>query len=108
PVPVDIRGPEVAADFETLESPETYVGYERAERFVSPLLPDEPRAYADPPPLGLNQWSLSGNWTVGRQATVMNEAGGRITYRFHARDVNLVLGPSGSGDPVRFRVLIDG
>jgi hypothetical protein len=72
------------------------------------VLPDGPRAYADSPPLELNQWSLSGAWTVGRQATVMNEAGGRITFRFHARDLNLVLGPSPSGAPVRFRVLIDG
>ena len=69
---------------------------------------DGPRVYADSPPLELNQWSLSGAWTVGRQATVMNEAGGRITFRFHARDLNLVLGPSPSGAPVRFRVLIDG
>ena len=110
PVTVDPDGLEVSADFETLESPETYVGYARAENLVAPdgVLPDGPRAYDDPPPLDLNQWSLSGNWTVGRQATVMNEAGGRITFRFHARDLNLVLGPSASGAPVRFRVLIDG
>jgi hypothetical protein len=110
PLSVDVRGIEVAADFARLESPETYVGYARAERFASTdrVRPDQPQAYADPPRLGLNEWSLSGTWTVGRQATAMNEAGGRITYRFHARDVNLVLGPSGSGDPVRFRVLIDG
>jgi thiol-disulfide isomerase/thioredoxin len=106
----ETAGVEVAADWETLGSPETYVGYERAERFVSPdpVLPDQPHAYADPPRLELNEWSLSGNWTVGRQATVMNEAGGRITYRFHARDLNLVLGPSEPGDRVRLRVLIDG
>jgi hypothetical protein len=110
PLSVDVRGIELAADFARLESPETYVGYARAERFVSPdrVRPDHPQAYADPPRLGLNEWSLSGNWTVGRQATTMNEPGGRITCRFHARDVNLVLGPSASGDPVRFRVLIDG
>jgi thiol-disulfide isomerase/thioredoxin len=106
----EVAGVEAAADWETLGSPETYVGYARAERFVSPdrVLPDQLRAYADPPRLELNEWSLSGNWTVGRQATVMNEDGGRITYRFHARDLNLVLGPSESGDPVRFRVLVDG
>jgi hypothetical protein len=109
-VSVDPGGLEVSADFETLGSGETYVGYARAENLVAPdgVLPDGPRTYGDPPPLDLNQWSLSGNWTVGRQATVMNEAGGRITFRFHARDLNLVLGPSESGDPVRFRVLIDG
>ena len=101
---------EAPADWETLGSPETYVGYERAARFVSPdrLLPDQPHDYADPGGLELNEWSLSGNWTVGRQATVMNEADGRITYRFHARDLNLVLGPSESGDRVRFSVLVDG
>lgn len=110
PVSVDPHGLEVSADFDTLGTGETYVGYARAQNLVAPdgVLPDEPRAYADPPPLALNQWSLSGNWTVGRQATAMNEPGGRITFCFHARDLNLVLGPSASGDPVRFRVLIDG
>jgi Thioredoxin like C-terminal domain len=109
-VSVDPSGLEASADLETLGSPETYVGYARAENLVAPdgVLPDEPRAYADPPLLELNQWSLSGNWTVGRQATVMNEAGGRISLRFHARDLNLVLAPSDVGAPVRFRVLIDG
>jgi thiol-disulfide isomerase/thioredoxin len=106
----EIAGVEAAADWETLGSPETYVGYARAERFVSPdrLLPDQPRAYVDAPPPELNEWSLAGNWTVGRQATVMNEADGRITYRFHARDLNLVLGPSEPGERVRLRVLVDG
>jgi hypothetical protein len=110
PVSVDPRGLEVSADFDTLGSGETYVGYARAQNLVAPdgVLPDEPRTYADPPPLELNQWSLSGNWTVGREATATNEPRGRITFRFHARDLNLVLGPSASGDPVRFRVLIDG
>jgi hypothetical protein len=110
PVSVDPGGLEVSADFDTLGSGETYVGYARAQNLVASdgVFPDEPRAYADPPPLKLNQWSLSGNWTVGGQATATNEPGGRITFRFHARDLNLVLGPSASGDPVRFRVLIDG
>jgi thiol-disulfide isomerase/thioredoxin len=110
PVSVDPSGLEVSADFDTLGTGETYVGYARAQNLVASdgVLPDEPRPYADPPPLELNQWSLSGNWTVGREATAMNEPGGRITFRFHARDLNLVLGPSESGDPVGFRVLIDG
>jgi thiol-disulfide isomerase/thioredoxin len=110
PVSVDPRGLEVSADFDTLGTGETYVGYARAQNLVASdgVLPDEPRAYADPPALELNQWSLFGNWTVGRQATAMTEPGGRITFRFHARDLNFVLGPSASGDPVRFRVLIDG
>jgi thiol-disulfide isomerase/thioredoxin len=109
-VSVETRGLEVGANLDTLGSPETYVGYARAERFASPdrVLPDQPQTYGEPPRLRLNEWSLFGNWTVGRQATAMNDAGGRITYRFHARDVNLVMGPSASGDPVRFRVLIDG
>jgi hypothetical protein len=106
----EITGVEVAADWDTLGSPETYVGHERAERFASPdrLLPDQPHDYVDPAGLERNQWSLSGNWTVGRQATVMNEAGGRLAFRFQARDLNLVLGASESEEPVRFRVLIDG
>jgi thiol-disulfide isomerase/thioredoxin len=106
----EVTGVEAAADWETLGSPETYVGYERAERFISPdrLLPDQPHAYSEPPRPDLNEWSLSGDWTVGRQATVANKAGGRITYRFRARDVNLVLGPSESGDRVQLRVLVDG
>jgi thiol-disulfide isomerase/thioredoxin len=110
PISVDPRGPEVSADPDTLGSPETYVGYAQGRNLVAPggASADDPRVYTDSPPLELNQWSLSGNWTVGRQATVMNEAGGRITFRFHARDLNLVLGPSPSGAPVRFRVLIDG
>jgi hypothetical protein len=101
---------EAPADWETLGSPETYVGYERAARFVSPdrLLPEQPHDYRDPGALELNEWFLTGNWTVGRQATVVNDAGGQITYRFHARDVNLVLGPPESGVPVRFGVLVDG
>jgi len=106
----EISAVEAPADWETLGSPESYVGYERAARFASSdrLLPDQPHDYGDPGGLELNEWALSGNWTAGRQATVMNEAGGRITYRFHARDVNLVLGPSESGDQVRFRVHVDG
>jgi thiol-disulfide isomerase/thioredoxin len=110
PVAVNPAGVEASADLDTLGSPETYVGYARAQSLVTSdgVRPDGPRVYSESPPLELNQWSLSGNWTVGRQATVMNEAGGRITFRFHARDLNFVLGPSASGAPVRFRVLIDG
>jgi len=110
PVSVEPSGVEASADLDTLGSPETYVGYDRAENLVAPagVRPGGPREYSESPPLELNQWSLSGNWTVGRQATVLNQAGGRIAFRFHARDLNLVLGPSASGAPVRFRVLIDG
>jgi hypothetical protein len=112
-VPDDLVSPEVAAvelaaDWETLESPEAYVGYARAANLASPggFAFDQPHDYSDPGGLSLNQWALSGNWTVGRQATTLNEAGGGIAYRFHARDVNLVMGVEGR--PVSFRVLIDG
>ena len=109
-VSVEPGGVELAADWSTLGSPETYVGYARAENLVAAdgVLPNAPRTYGDPPPLNLNQWSISGDWTVGEQVAAMNEAGGRITFSFHGRDLNLVLGPSNSRAPVRFQVLIDG
>ena len=71
-------------------------------------MPDEPRDYAPPARLGLNQWALAGDWTVHRQATVLNAASGRIADRFHARDVHLVMGPATRGASVRFHVLVDG
>jgi len=109
-VSVDPQGVEVSADTDTLGSPETYLGYARTDNFVAPggVLPDGPRDYVDPSRLELNEWSLSGNWTVGDQAAVMNQPGGRVIFRFRARDLNFVLGPSESEVPVRFRVLIDG
>jgi cytochrome c biogenesis protein CcdA/thiol-disulfide isomerase/thioredoxin len=101
------RGAETGAAFSTLRSPETYIGYGRAERFVSPGgLAKQAKTYA-PAPLSLNDWTLEGNWTVGRQSATLNAAGGAIAYRFHARDLHVVLG-SGTGLPVRFRVTIDG
>ncbi len=105
-VSVDAGGIEVAADWGSLKSPENYVGYERTENFASPggAAPDKRRIYAVPAQLSLNQWALSGDWTVGRQATVLNTADGRIAYRFHARDLHLVMGPAARGTPVRFRV----
>src|SRR5215207_3270592 len=109
-VSVDASGVEAAADWGSLKSPENYVGYERTENFASPggAVPDKGRAYTAPAQLGLNQWALSGDWTVGKQAVVLNKAGGRIAYRFHARDLHLVMGPAARGTSVRFRVLIDG
>jgi thiol-disulfide isomerase/thioredoxin len=109
-VSVDARGVEAAADWGSLKSPENYVGYERTEKFASPggAVLDKPRVYAAPAQLRLNQWALSGDWTVGKKATVLNKANGRIAYRFHARDVHLVMGPAVRGTSVRFRVLIDG
>jgi hypothetical protein len=103
-------GAELAADWESLRSPETYVGYERAENFVSPgeEVPDKAQVYALPSQLKLNQWALQGNWTVGNQPVLLNKANGRIAIRFHARDLNLVMGAARRGTSVRFRVLIDG
>ena len=109
-VTADTLGIEAGADLATLGSPETYVGYARGERFASPekVLPDQPVAYSYPPRLRLNEWALSGDWAFGSQATVLEGASGQISYRFHARDVNLVLRPRASGEAVRFRLLIDG
>ena len=109
-VSVDVQGVEVAADWGSLRSPETYVGYELAEHFASPggAVLDKRHVYAIPERLMLNHWALAGEWTVGRGATMLNEANGRIAYRFHARDLNLVMGPAAGGMSVRFRVRIDG
>ena len=109
-IKVDARGAEAAADWGNLKSPETYVGYDHAERFASPrgALSDKRRVYATPSRLGLNRWALSGEWTIGKQSAVLNETNGRIAYRFHARDLHLVMGPAVRGTTVRFRVLING
>ncbi|MFL5804609.1 MAG: thioredoxin family protein [Roseiflexaceae bacterium] len=108
-VSVDARGAEAAADWGSLQSPENYVGYERTENFASPggAALDQRKVYAAPARLNLNHWALSGDWTVKKQATVLNAANGRIAYRFHARDLHLVMGPATRGTSVRFRVLID-
>jgi thiol-disulfide isomerase/thioredoxin len=109
-VTVDARGAEAAANWGSLRSPENYVGYERTEDFASPggAVLGERHIYAAPARLGLNQWSLSGDWTIGKHAIALNKANGRIAYRFHARDLHLVMGPAAPGTSVRFRVLIDG
>jgi thiol-disulfide isomerase/thioredoxin len=110
PVSVDARGIEAAADWGSLKSPENYVGYDRTENFASRggAVLDRSRVYAVPENLKLNQWALSGDWTTGKQAIVLNKPNGRIVYRFHARDLHLVMGPAVRGTSVRFRVLIDG
>jgi hypothetical protein len=109
-VSVDALGAEVAADWDSLKSPENYVGYERTENFASPggAVLDKRRVYTAPAQLKLNHWALSGDWTVQKPAITLNKASGRIAYRFHARDLHLVMGPAAQGAPVRFRVLIDG
>jgi thiol-disulfide isomerase/thioredoxin len=107
---VDARGVEAAADWDSLRSPENYLGYERTDNFVSPngSILDTSYAYAAPTRLRLNHWALSGDWTVKRQAIVLNQAGGRILYRFQARDLHLVMAPPAPGTSVRFRVGLDG
>lgn len=110
PVSVDARGIEVAADWDSLRSPENYLGYDRTQTFAAggkPVL-DEPRIYEVPSRLGLNEWGLSGSWTVSKETAKLNKPNGRIAYRFHARDLHLVMGPTGTGTSARFRVLIDG
>ena len=109
-VSIQPGGVELAADWNSLGSPETYVGYARATGFASPgpAEPDRSRLYVDPPRLELNQWSLSGDWTLGSQITTLNEPGGRISIRFHGRDVNLVLGREADAGTVRFLVLLEG
>jgi thiol-disulfide isomerase/thioredoxin len=109
-VSVDARGVEAAADWDSLKSPENYVGYERTENFSSPggAALDKRRVYAAPGRLGLNHWALTGDWTVRKNATVLNQPNGGIAYGFHARDLHLVMGPPAPGTPVRFRVLVDG
>jgi thiol-disulfide isomerase/thioredoxin len=107
---VEAHGPEVGADWHNLRSPETYVGHQKAANFQSPggATTNIPRTYRLPSRLYRNQWALSGEWTVKTEAAALNLAGGRIAYRFHARDLHLILGPAARGTSVRFRVLIDG
>jgi thiol-disulfide isomerase/thioredoxin len=109
-VSVTPDGFEAQADWPNLESPETYLGYLQGQSFASPggAELDEQRRYVLPDRLSLNQWALAGDWTVGRRAVVSNGADGQIAFRFHARDVNLVLGPREPGESVPFRVLVDG
>ena len=109
-VSVDAQGVEAAADWGSLRSPEIYLGDAHTKHFASPsgVVLDQPLVYAAPARLRLNHWALAGEWTVGEQAAVLNEANGRIAYRFHARDLHLVMGPAARGTSVRFRVLIDG
>jgi thiol-disulfide isomerase/thioredoxin len=109
-VTVSEKGFEVQADWANLETPETYLGYDQAQNFASPggLKLEQARTYSVPEPLRLNHWALAGDWTVGRGAAVLDAAGGSIAFRFHARDVHVVVGPPARGSSVPFRVLLDG
>jgi thiol-disulfide isomerase/thioredoxin len=106
----DAHGFEVPADWDSLYTPENYTGYRRTENFASPggLVPDRPHGYAAPDALRLNHWALSGEWTALEGAVAASTAGVRITYRFQARDLHVVMGPATAGTRVRFRVLLDG
>ena len=104
------RGAEAAADWDDLKSPETYVGYDHPERFASAghARGDQSAGYSAPARLEINQWALSGTWSLRAQSAALGEHQGAISYRFHARDVNLVMGPTSPPQAHRFRVLIDG
>ena len=103
-------GIEAPPDWGNLQSPETYVGYGKAENFSSAgaIVREQRHVYEAPTRLGSNHWALSGDWSVGKEAGVSNEAGGRIVFHFHARDLHLVMGPARPGARVRFRVKLDG
>jgi len=102
------RGVEAPADCNHLETPETYLGYERSERFApADGATFEPGAYRLPKRLPLNHWALAGDWTIGRENVVLERPGGSIATRFHARDAHLVLSP-GKHEPIPFLVLLDG
>ena len=108
---VDVRaeGVEAAGDLRNVDTRETYVGYGRAENFASPggFLRDQAKAYEGGQPV-LNDWVLNGRWTVTREHAALQDAGGRLTMRFRARDLHLVMAPGEDGRPVRFRVTLDG
>ncbi len=108
PVSLSADGVE-ASPSEDVQSPETYVGYARTERFASPgrLAPDSRKTYSAPASPSLNQWGLSGPWNVGAESAALQAAPGKIMFRFHARDLHMVLGPARNGKPVRFRVTLD-
>jgi thiol-disulfide isomerase/thioredoxin len=111
---VEGQGIEAAAEWPELQSQENYVGNERTEGFASPggLAAGRRRSYTLPRELRLNQWALAGDWTVDKEAITLNQPNGRIAYRFHGKDLHLVMGPptgrEGGVHAVRFRVLLDG
>jgi thiol-disulfide isomerase/thioredoxin len=108
--PVAAAGTQMAADLANLRSPETYLGFAKATGYVgaNPMRPNREAAYSPPSTLPLNAWSLAGRWTVGGEYAEGTGPSSAIVYRFHARDLHLVLGTKGRGKPIRFRVTIDG
>jgi thiol-disulfide isomerase/thioredoxin len=109
-VSVQAQGVEAASDENDVRSPETYIGYARAEHFASPggIRGDGEKNYTAPARPWLNEWGLAGKWVDHKQIAVLTSAGGKIVFHFHARDLHLVLGPTADGKPVHFRVTIDG
>ena len=109
-VAISGKGPQAAADESDLRSPESYIGYAQARNFTSPggIREDTPSLYRTAPELPLNRWSLAGVWTIGGEFATLDDSSGSIAYRFHSRDLHLVLGLSPQGYPIRFRVKIDG
>jgi thiol-disulfide isomerase/thioredoxin len=114
-IPTDLvalqpQGFEVSADWDNLQSPENYLGYDRSEGFASPekILPDKQISFSQPALLKLNQWALSGLWMMGKENVRLSIGQGKIIYRFHARDLHLIMGMGLGGHGVKFRVLIDG
>jgi thiol-disulfide isomerase/thioredoxin len=115
PIPTDIvtisgKGIQAAADEPDLASPETYVGYEQARNFKSPggIKEDAPKDYHIPSTLPLNRWGFASVWTVGSEFASPQKASGSISFRFHARDLHLVMAPPADGRAVRFRIRVDG
>ena len=103
-------GAEAPADWEHLESPETYLGFQQGLNFASPggFAAERSRVYQVPDRLALNEWALSGEWTIGAESAVSNAPNARIAFRFHARDVHLVMGPADPGSAIGFSVFVDG
>ncbi|HLA59178.1 MAG TPA: thioredoxin family protein, partial [Puia sp.] len=110
PAEVKPDGFEAAADWKNLRSPENFIGYDRAQGFASPegVIADKQVVYSAPAQLNLNQWGLSGEWVIGKEGVFLGAGSGKIVYRFHARDLHLIMGRAEPGTPVKFRVLIDG
>jgi len=110
PVSPQLQGFEVAADWDNLRSPENYLDYGRTEGFASPekMRPDKQVSYSAPRELNLNQWALAGAWTVGGENARLSKGQGKIVYRFHARDLHLIMGAGSPGRPIKFRVLLNG
>ena len=106
---IKAAGIQAASDKNHIDSEETYIGYERAENFISSagFAPDQLKNYEVPSRPELNQWGLTGTWLVDKEKAVLGSASGKIIFRFKARDLHLVMGPSSDGKPVRFRVQLD-